>query len=183
MTNSLDGGGKLCCVEGAKCDIEVDPAIMEEEIRIDGRDYRQLLELITIAMNVAPFHNHPERDHLRHALEGFCDRMLSESDRMGCGEYVEEDPESGGLRPTREFMDGLFIRECLDDMLEQVFWEDLVHVLSERDLKRSFGAAKWARLSEEQRTHHRQERERFYWREFEGHGIERLEVIPREPNG
>jgi len=170
-------------LRGGGINARVTPIAIMEEIHINERDYRQLLEVINIALHVTPYHNRPESDHWRQSLEEFCDKILKEADRMGCGDLLEENDESGALQPTIDYFEGSFFRECLDDMAQQIFWEDLVNVLSERDVKRNVGEGKWTRMSESERIRHLQDREKYYWREFETFGIERLEVIPREPNG
>jgi hypothetical protein len=94
---------------------------------------------------------------------------------LGCARSVE-DAGDGTLLASEELEEGP-ARKKLDDFLDEVFWNELVHRLAERDLRAELGATKLA----EEFTDAEHERlgaiEDRYWREFEEHGIDHLMLL------
>lgn len=153
------------------------------DLKINQHEYRVLLEMVNLATYVAQYHNRSGRDDWLQAFDSLSDKVLGCAEGMGCGDLVEPDPESGVLMPVEDYEVESFYKECLDDMIEQCFWEDLVSRLTDRDLARACPPGQWDSLSETERARRRKERDDQYWDEFEAHGIASIEVINREPHG
>ncbi len=153
------------------------------DLKITQHEYRVLLEMVNLATYVAQYHNRSGRDDWLQAFDALSDKVLGCAEGMGCGDLVEPDPESGVLMPVEDYEVESFYKECLDDLIEQCFWEDLVSRLTDRDLARSCPPGQWDSLSEAERARRRKERDDQYWDEFEARGIASIEVINREPHG
>lgn len=153
------------------------------DLSFNQRDYRVLLEMVNLATYVAQYHHRNGREDWLQAFDAISEKILRRAENMGCGDLVEKDPESGLLVPVEDYEAESFYKECIDDMVEQCFWEDLVSRLADRDLARSSPPGQWEALPEAERTRRRKERDEQYWKEFEARGIESLEVINRDPHG
>ena len=153
------------------------------DLKITQHEYRVLLEMVNLATYVAQYHNRSGRDDWLQAFDALSDKVLGCAEGMGCGDLVEPDPESGVLMPVEDYEVESFYKECLDDLIEQCFWEDLVSRLTDRDLARSCPPGQWDSLSEAERARRRKERDDQYSDEFEARGIASVEVINREPHG
>jgi len=153
------------------------------DLKINQLEYRVLLEMVNLATYVAQYHNRSGRDDWLQTFDALSEKVLGCAEAMGCSDLVEPDPESGMLMPVEDYEAESFYKECLDDMIEQCFWEDLVSRLTDRDLARSCPPGQWDSLSEAERARRRKERDEQYWHEFETRGIDSLEVINREPHG
>lgn len=156
---------------------------MPKPLEIDPRDYRTLLEMVNLATYVSQYHARGGREDWLEAFDSLSDKILAQAAEYSCGDLIEEDTESNHLVPVFEYEEESFFKECVDDMLDRCFWEDLVGRLSDRDLSRSMGNAKWDSLSETEKAKRRESTDSRWWKEFEAHGIENLECIRREPHG
>jgi hypothetical protein len=153
------------------------------DLTISQRDYRILLEMVNLATYVAQFHQRGDRDEWLEAFDNLSDKILRKAGNMGCGDLVERDNESGHWVPREDYESESFFRECTDEMVEQAFWEDLVARLSDRDISRATPKNQWDSMPEPEQSRRRQERDDFYWHEFETNGVDFLEVINRAPHG
>ena len=156
---------------------------MPKPLEIAPQDYRTLVEMINLATYVAQYHGRGDREDWLEAFDTLSDKILAQADHFGCDDLIEEDPESGHLVPVLEYEEESFFKECVDDMLDRCFWEDLVGRLSDRDLARTMGAAKWESLSEAEKAKRREGTDQRWWKEFETNGIQNLECVRREPHG
>ena len=156
---------------------------MPDPLEIDPADYRTLLEMINLATYVSQYHARGGREDWLEAFDTLSDKILARAEEFGCGDLVEEDAESDHLVPVLDYEEESFYKECVDDMLDRCFWEDLVGRLGDRDMARSMGKAKWENLPEAEKTKRREKQDQVWWKEFESNGIENLECIRREPHG
>lgn len=156
---------------------------MPTPLEIDPKDYRTLLEMINLATYVSQYHARGGREDWLEAFDTLSDKILAKAGEFGCGDLVEEDTESDHLVPVFDYEEESFFKECVDDMLDRCFWEDLVGRLTDRDMARSLGQAKWESLPETEKAKRREKNDQVWWKEFEAHGIENLECIRRQPHG
>jgi hypothetical protein len=156
---------------------------MPDPLEIDPADYRTLLEMVNLATYVSQYHARGGREDWLEAFDTLSDKILARAEEFGCGDLVEEDAESDHLVPVLDYEEESFYKECVDDMLDRCFWEDLVGRLSDRDMARSMGKTKWENLPEAEKAKRREKQDQVWWKEFESNGIENLECIRREPHG
>ena len=71
----------------------------------------------------------------------------------------------------------------LDEMRNEIFWEELTLRLAERDVIRKIGLPAWNSLDEETRRAHTEPIEKSYWEEFTKRGIDTLHLIARFETG
>lgn len=144
------------------------------KVSFTAKEYERLLELVWLGMQVARAGGEDD-DATPERYEAIEQKMFELATPLGCARSVE-DAGDGTLRASEELEEGP-ARKKLDDFLDEVFWNELVHRLAERDLRTELGATK---LSED---FSEIERERLgaiedrYWREFEEHGIDHLVLL------
>ena len=156
---------------------------MPHPLEIDPQDYRTLLEMVNLATYVSQYHARGGREDWLEAFDTLSDKILARAGEFGCGDLIEEDTESDHLVPVLDYEEESFYKECVDDMLDRCFWEDLVGRLTDRDMARSMGQAKWESLPEAEKAKRREGPDERWWKEFEANGIQNLECIRREPHG
>ena len=76
-----------------------------------------------------------------------------------------------------------FVQEALDEMRNEIFWEELTLRLAERDVIRKIGLPAWNSLDEKTRKEHTGPIEKNYWEEFTKRGIDTLHLIARFETG
>jgi len=181
-------------VPGPACEISctrvapIQVAVIDDmkEFRLPEKDFRVLLEMIVLARTIVDYHDGTNREEWIDAVERVSDNVLRQADEFGCGDLLaEETDEDGGTRlaPVADFSDNSFHSECLNAAAEHMFWEEMVARLTDRDLSRNVSEDEWNMLPAHEQDRRRRERDEFYWKEFESHGIDRIELVPRERLG
>ncbi|QQL44391.1 hypothetical protein [Sulfuriroseicoccus oceanibius] len=153
------------------------------EVKISERQFRTLLEMVNLATYTLQYHNRPGRDGWHRAFESVSDELMAQADKMGCGDLAYYDEAAKAWLPNRDYEEESFFKECIDDMAERTFWEDLVARMTDRDIARDMTEQQWLALGDADRQRLRQQREKRYWDEFEKRGVERVLLVPKEPAG
>lgn len=111
-------------------------------------------------------------------FDELAERIYSFAHKAGCSEYIEYDKEDKTSRPDAK------LEEEVDDLIEDyddnVFWEELILRLSQRDLRREYGKEAVEKMELRERLQKQTELEKVYLEEFEENGIENLELRKKE---
>ena len=92
-------------------------------------------------------------------------------------------PEQGGYVLTETYVEKAFFQDCLDEFRENMFWEDLVSRLSEKELRNYIGEPAFELLSDKKLESMTASLEKALWNECARHGVERLGfIVPLEEN-
>jgi hypothetical protein len=146
-------------------------------LRFSDDELATLVEMLSLAANVASWNRRPGSDEGVAAFEALEEKILGKAKLAGFGEAITWDEERQRHVISQQFADSAFFQECYDEFRNENFWEELVVRLADRDLQRSIGKEAWERLSEEERRSRTTDIEKRYWTEFTDRGIERLAVI------
>ena len=146
-------------------------------LRFSEDELATLVEMLSLAANVASWNRKPGSDEGVAAFEALEDKILSKAKLAGFGEAITWDEERQRHVVSREFADDAFFSECYDEFRNENFWEELVIRLADRDLQRSIGKEAWEQLDEDERRRRTSEIEKNYWKEFTDRGIDRVAVI------
>lgn len=146
-------------------------------LRFSEDELVTLAEMVTLATEMANYNQQEgsQRDFAR--FEAVEEKILAAASRNGVNLPLETDPKSGKIRLSDSYQEDSYLQTCLEEVRNSLFWEELMVRLSERDLIREVGAAKWESLSEEAQEKATKPRERRYWRKFTTEGIESLHWI------
>ncbi len=146
-------------------------------LRLTDQELATLLEMVSLAANVASWNQKPGAEEKLAVFEDLEDKILEKARHGGFGNVIEYSEEKQGYVLTPEFQDQSFYQECYDEFRNESFWEELVIRLADRDLIRQIGLAAWNQLSEEDRRKHTVDIEKRYWDEFAKSGVDRVAVI------
>ena len=148
-------------------------------LRFTEDELATLIDMVSLAAEVASLNRRPGAEQSYGRYEELENTLLERASLKGFGEIIEFDEESQRYRITSEHLLKSFVQECLDEMRNEVFWEELTLRLAERDVIRKIGLPAWNALDDEARRVHTEPIEKKYWDEFTKRGIDNLHVIAR----
>ena len=146
-------------------------------LRFTDEELATLLEMISLAAEVASLNRRPGAETGFRVFEDLENTIVEKAKLKGFGDIIEFDPESQKHRVKAEYLAQSYVQECVDEMRNEVFWEELTLRLAERDTIRRMGLTEWNKLTEEQRRTETQPIEKRYWDEFTKSGIDNLHVV------
>ncbi len=146
-------------------------------IRFTEQELATLVEMLSLAANVASWNQKETADRKLGEYEQFESKMLEKAAHNGLGELIEFDEETRRFRVKKEMEENLFYHECYEEFRNESFWDELTVRLADRDLVKSIGLKAWEAMSEEQRRAKTVAWEKRYWQEFSKNGIERVIVM------
>lgn len=146
-------------------------------LRFTDDELATLIEMLSLAANVASWNRRPGSEEGVAAFEALEDKILGKAKVAGLGEAITWDEEQQRHSVSPEFAETAFFQECYDEFRNENFWEELVVRLADRDLQRSIGKDAWEKLDEDERRRRTSEIEKNYWKEFTDRGIDRVAVI------
>ena len=146
-------------------------------IDISEEEYRQLLDVLKMAEWVMHAHE-TEKDPRTAPYDKVIQKLYALARDMGQDDMVEYDPKVKEYFLTQEFEDMSLSRDLIDEFMDETFWDELIHRLTDRDVARKVGG--YDQLDTLNMT------ERFaqegpilarYVQEFDDHGLDRLEIV------
>lgn len=146
-------------------------------LRFTEEELATLLEMISLAAEVASLNRKPGAETSFRVFEDLENTIVEKAKLKGFADIIEFDEESQKHRVKADHLSRSFVQECIDEMRNEVFWEELTLRLAERDIIRKLGLTEWNKLNEAQRREATQPIEKRYWDEFTKSGIDNLHVI------
>lgn len=143
-------------------------------VDISRKEYKLLLNLIGMAEDMFAILDYDESKTRKY--DELFQKLYSRAAEFGSSDLVERDPEGGGYCSTEK------VAEYLDLMVDydtEIFWRELTDRLSDRDLSRKYGEAEYEAMHGEAIDNEMGDLCDQYAREFENHGVERIEVVAR----
>ena len=148
-------------------------------LRLTEQELATLLEMISLAAEVASLNRKPGSEPKFQRYEEFENTLLEKAKLKGFNDIIVFDEQAQRHRISTDYLTKSFVQECLDEMRNEIFWEELTLRLAERDVIRQIGLPAWSALNEEQRRTKTEPIERRYWEEFTARGIDNLHVVAR----
>lgn len=146
-------------------------------LRLSEDEFHTLIDMVSLAGEVASLNQKPgSEDH----LEGFAaleDKILERAKAQGYGDIIEVDPDTNNHRVTADYQSESYIQECIDEMRNEIFWEELSFRLAEREIIRNRGEEAYLNLSEEERIELIAPRQQRYWEGFAKNGLNHIHII------
>ena len=146
-------------------------------LRFTEEELGTLVEMVSLAAEVASWNERPGSEEGVAAYEALEEKVLEKAKHAGLGDHIDFAEEKQRHHLSPEYQDGSFYQQCYDEFRNEVFWEELVIRLADRDLSKVVGLQAWQKMSEEERRGQTQDLEKRYWEEFSKNGIERVAVI------
>ncbi len=142
------------------------------QIELSSEQFRILMELVYLGDWIVNAVRRPGEISRQHA--DVFQHLASLAHRFGLKDIVEPEQQLREFVPTSEFEEAMdaYIQEYDDE----VFWDEVVARLADRDLLAEYGEALKA-MTIEQLISKREPLVERYEREVEQHGVERLKII------
>jgi len=103
--------------------------------------------------------------------------VFSFAKRFGFGEYVDdEEAEKGKFYPTRLFEEEIDIQKLIEEYDEEIFWDELIDRLGDRDFYRHYSKNEILKMTQEERFEKLYEFIDKWVDEINENGIERLKT-------
>jgi len=94
------------------------------------------------------------RDPRKKEYESIEDHIFSFAKQFGFDEYLDDDPEDakeGKFFPTLLFEQGTDVDELMEEYNEDIFWDELIDRLGERDFYRRYSPAEIKAMTRDER--------------------------------
>ncbi|MFH1030794.1 MAG: hypothetical protein V1770_06080 [bacterium] len=146
------------------------------QIEFTKEQYLKLMKLVYFGNWVVNATRNPnEQLEEYREIENYIFSFASE---FGFDDFVDEEEKDKGIfYPTRIFEEETDIPELLEYYENEVFWEELIDRMGDRDFLREYGEAAIEEMAPEERFVKAMEFQQKYDEEFEENGIERLDVM------
>lgn len=152
-------------------------------LRFTEEELATLVEMVSLATEVANINQNEDAAVNFSRFEDVENKVLESAKHAGLGSWIEFDPSRGKHRVTEEFQDRSFFQQSLDELRNNLFWEELMIRLAERDLIKEFGEDKWNAMSEEKQRNAAKKLEQRYWKKLSRDGMENLHWIEPRNHG
>lgn len=152
-------------------------------IRLTEQELAALVEMVSLAANVASWNNKPSATAKIAAFESMEGKILEKAFHAGMSNWIEFDEETRRFKIRADREEELFYSECYEEFRNESFWDELAIRLADRDVVRAIGQAAWDKLTEEERRERASGMEKRYWEEFTRYGVERIVVMAPPSEG
>ena len=141
------------------------------ELKLSKAQLRRLIILVHLGEYMVNTH----REEPEPAFSEVASRVYALAPQLDLQDLVQRDPEDNrwGLSEAME-EDAHKLSDAYDG---EMFWEELVDRLVDRDLLRQRGEVAVLTMTAQERSDAATELEDRYWAEFEAHGVEHLTIV------
>lgn len=147
------------------------------KIDISKEEYSTLLDLLHMASWVLHAHEN-EQDPRTEPYDAVIQKFYALAKDMGQERMVTYHADAKKYLPTVEYENTAGSWEFIDDFMDDTFWDELVHRFAERDIARATGGLPEPdKLTMTERFTLEAPVLQKYTREFDEHGIDRLEIV------
>ena len=143
------------------------------KINFTKKEYRLLLDLVYLGEWMLTAHDDVP-DPAKEGYEMLIQKIYSHAKELGCESLIEDSKELGSYLPTREYEEGSEIHEHIGRYNSDSFWDELIHRLTDRDVKSESRLQDKEIESAEEYINLSSPIEEKYVKEFEVHGLRRL---------
>ena len=172
---------RACGPDGGMVSFRAPASLMH--LRFTEEELGALIDMVSLAAEVASLNRRPgAREKFAH-FEGLENSILEKVTHLGFGDIIEFDEAQQRYRVSTDYLTRSFVQESLDEMRNEIFWEELTLRLAERDVIRKIGLPAWNSLDEKARRERTSSIEKSYWEEFTTRGIDTLHLIARFETG
>jgi len=144
-----------------------------KKLELTDAQFKALLQLVYLGNFMA----NATRDETIEEYDAVEQYIYTQAEKFGCGEFVDVHDAVDGVYPTRNFeeMMDVFVEKYDSDL----FWDELIHRLTERDLIAKYGEPEVLKMGIVDRLEKEREFTKTYDREFDENGIVHL-VLQKE---
>lgn len=142
-------------------------------ISLTDEQFKDLMQLVYLGNFMANATRN--NDEMIEAFENIEQHIYTFAEQFGCGRYVDRHDAVEGIYPTREFEEMMdrFVAEYDSD----IFWEELLHRMTERDLVDAYGEPAVASMGIVERIEKERGFVQTYDKEFAENGLKNLRIV------
>ena len=141
-------------------------------ISLTDEQYKYLMQLVYLGNFMANATRN--NDEMIPQFEDMEQHIYASAHEFGCGEYVDRHDAVEGVYPTREFEEMMDRFVCEYDA--DIFWEELLHRMTERDLVDAYGEKAVSVMSIVERIEKERPFIQTYDKEFSENGLKNLRI-------
>lgn len=141
------------------------------KINITKKEYRTLLDMLYIADWV--LHSHTIKETKHNEYEALKQKFLSYFKEMEADDQIEFSTELNEYFEKTQYEE-LLIKKFIEPYESKLFWDELMHRLSERDVIHAMGIEQYKKMDPMERMRKVEEAKAQYANDFEKHGVEHL---------
>lgn len=146
-------------------------------LRLTEDDFATLIDMVSLAGEVASLNQKPgTEDHLA-AFASLEDKILEKAKSQGYGDIIEIDEETNKHRVTANYQSESYIQDCIDEMRNEIFWDEFSYRMAERDVIRKIGETPYLELPEEKKIELIAPLQKNYWEGFSKNGLNQIHKI------
>lgn len=155
------------------------------KINFSKEEYRVLIELLDLADWVIHAQKSDQNEQIA-PYRAFIQKIYAKSEEMEMEDSIEYVAHLDAYMPTRKFEESAQTRSFIEEFIDEIFWEELIYRLAQRDFIRANSTESIRAMSTEERVSHIAEREAWYAEQFEQQGLDILtsieaDGVPRNP--
>lgn len=145
------------------------------KIEFSKAEYRSLIEMLYLADWVLTAHDEqPDPDKARHYL--LCQKIYASAKAMGCDALIKNAKELRAYVPTKKLEDLESVRNALESYNADIFWDELIERLTERDMTAMLSTMAKEPSSPEEYSELAAPIDERYATEFSTNGVRRLKI-------
>ena len=152
-------------------------------LRLSEDELATLIDMVSLAAEISSLNQKPGTEEHLAGFEALEDKILEKAKHQGFDKIIEIDPERDKHRITTDYQNGSYIQDCIDEMRNEIFWDELSFRLGERDIIKRIGEARYLKLPEEERAKLIEPLQRAYWVQFSRKGIQDIHLISSRDEG
>jgi hypothetical protein len=152
-------------------------------LRLSADEFATLIDMVSLAAEASSLNRKPGSEDQLADFERLEDKILARAKEQGFHDIIEIDPDRDKHRITAEYQAGSFIQECLDEMRNEIFWDELSFRLAERDLIKRIGEEKYLNLTEDKRRETLTAEQAAYWDHFAKEGLNHIHLVAPHGQG
>ncbi len=152
-------------------------------LRLSEDEFATLIDMVSLAAEIASLNQKPDAESNLESFAKLEDKILERAKTQGFGDIIETDPETQKNRVTAAYQSQSYIQECIEEMRNEVFWDEFSFRLAERDLMLQNGETSYQKLSEEKKIESITPRQKAYWENFVKNGLNHIHLIAPHGEG
>lgn len=146
-------------------------------LRLSEDEFATLIDMVSLAAEIASLNQKPGTEDKLSAFADLEDKILERAKNQGHGDIIEIDPETKKHRVTASYQSQSYIQECIDEMRNEIFWDELAFRLAERDIMRRLGESSYLSLGEKEKIELIAPKQKDYWEGFVKKGLNHIHLV------
>lgn len=146
-------------------------------LRLSEDEFSTLIDMVSLAAEVASLNQKPGTES---SLENFAnleDKILGRAKAQGHSDIIEISPETEKHQVTAAYLTNSYIQDCIEEMRNETFWEELSYRLAEKEIMQKLGENTYLELPEERKIETITPLQKRHWQEFAQNGLKNIHRI------